>query len=183
MTATATLNETSTWQLDAAHSSIGFAVKHLMIATVKGSFGGYEASFSGQEGDLKQASLNVTIDAKTITTGNDQRDVHLRSGDFFETDKYPTIAFTGKRIEGNPFGDFRIIGDLTMHGVTKEVVLDATFEGRAKDPWGNSRLGYTATGKISRSAFSLNWNQALEAGGVMVSDEVRIAVEASFVQK
>jgi polyisoprenoid-binding protein YceI len=154
-----------------------------MIATVKGSFGGFEATFAGQEADLKKASLEVTIDAKTITTGNEQRDGHLRSGDFFETDKYPTITFTGKRIEGNPFGDFKIIGDLTMHGVTKEVVLDATFEGRAKDPWGNSRLGYTATGKLSRSAFGLNWNQALEAGGVMVSDEVKITVEASFVQK
>src|SRR3954467_7601824 len=183
MTATATTNETSTWQLDASHSSIGFAVKHLMIATVKGSFGGYDASFAGKESDLQKATVSVSIDAKTINTGNEQRDGHLRSGDFFETDKYPTITFTGKRIDGNPFGDFKIIGDLTMHGVTKEVVLDATFEGRAKDPWGNSRLGYTASGKLRRSDFGLSWNQALETGGVVVSDEVKISVEASFVQK
>src|SRR3954463_12654440 len=96
MTATATLNETSTWQLDASHSSIGFAVKHLMIATVKGSFGGYEASFAGQENDLTKAAVSVVIDATTINTGNEQRDGPLRSGDFFETEKYPTIAFTGK---------------------------------------------------------------------------------------
>ena len=180
---TAILPEVSTWQLDASHSSIGFSVKHLMIATVKGSFGKYEASFNGSEEDLSKATVGVKIDAASIDTGNDQRDGHLRSGDFFETEKFPEITFVGKRIVGNPFGDFKIIGDLTVRGVTKEITLDATFEGRAKDPWGNSRLGYTAKGKINRSEFGLNWNQALEAGGVLVSEEVKISVEASFVKQ
>lgn len=183
MTSTATLPTTSTWQLDASHSSIGFSVKHLMIATVRGSFGKFEAAFSGDEGDLGNATVSATIDASSIDTANDQRDGHLRSGDFFDVEKFPSITFAGKRIVGDAFGDFKIIGDLTIRGVTKEVTLDATFEGRAKDPWGNSRLGYSATGKISRSEFGLTWNQALETGGVMVSDDVRIAIEASFVRQ
>ena len=180
---TATLPEVSTWQLDASHSSIGFSVKHLMIATVKGSFGKYEASFSGDESDLSKANVGVKIDAASIDTSNDQRDGHLRSPDFFDVEKYPSITFAGKRIVGDAFGDFKLVGDLTIRGVTKEITLDASFEGRAKDPWGNSRLGYTAKGKINRTDFGLNWNQALEAGGVLVSEEVKIAIEASFVRQ
>lgn len=180
---TAVRPETTTWQLDASHSSIGFSVKHLMIATVKGSFGSYDASFSGDENDLSKAAVTVKIDAASIDTANDQRDAHLRSPDFFDAEQYPAITFAGKRIVGDPFGDFKIVGDLTIRGVTKEITLDATFEGRAKDPWGNSRLGYAAKGKINRTDFGLNWNQALEAGGVLVSEEVKISVEASFVRK
>lgn len=179
---TAILPETSTWQLDASHSSIGFSVKHLMIATVKGSFGAFEASFSGDENDLAKAQVSAKIDTATINTANDQRDGHLRSPDFFDAENFPAITFVGKRIVGDAFGDFKIVGDLTIRGVTKEITLDATFEGRAKDPWGNSRLGYTAKGKINRTDFGLNWNQALEAGGVLVSEEVKISVEASFVK-
>ena len=180
---TATVPETSTWQLDASHSSIGFSVKHLMIATVKGSFARYEASFSGSDTDLSDASVNVNIETASIDTGNAQRDGHLRSPDFFDAEKFPAITFSGKKIVGNAFGDFKIIGDLTISGVTKEITLDATFEGRAKDPWGNSRLGYSAKGKINRADFGLTWNQALEAGGVLVSEEVKISVEASFVRQ
>jgi polyisoprenoid-binding protein YceI len=179
---TDTLPQTATWQLDALHSSIGFSVKHLMIATVKGSFAKYEVSFSGNEENLSTAALRATIDTASVSTGNEQRDGHLRSPDFFDAEKFPEITFVGKKIVGDAFGDFKLIGDLTIHGVTKEVVLDATFEGRARDPWGNSRLGYTAKGKINRTDFGLNWNQALEAGGVLVSEEVKISIEASFVK-
>jgi polyisoprenoid-binding protein YceI len=154
-----------------------------MIATVKGTFGKYEASFSGSEDDLTKANLAVKIDASSIDTGSDQRDAHLRSADFFDVEKYPEIAFAGRRIVGDAFGDFKIVGDLTIHGVTREITLDATFEGRARDPWGNSRFGYTAKGKINRTDFGLNWNQALEAGGVLVSEEVKISVEASFIRQ
>ena len=180
---TAILPEVATWQLDASHSSIGFSVKHLMIATVKGSFGKFEASFSGKEDDLGKSSVTVNVDASSIDTSNDQRDAHLRSPDFFDVAQFPAITFASKRIEGNAFGDFKLVGDLTIRGVTKEVVLDASFEGRAKDPWGNSRLGYTAKGKINRADFGLTWNQALEAGGVVVSEDVKISVEASFVKQ
>ncbi|SRR5258708_7279021 len=183
MTATASTPETTTWQLDPAHSSVGFAVKHLMIATVKGSFTGIDAFIVGDETDPASARLNVQIDAATITTANEQRDAHLKSGDFFDVEKFPAITFTGTRIVGDAFGDFQLVGDLTMHGVTKEITLDVTFEGRAKDPWGGSRLAYSAKGKIRRSDFGLNWNQALETGGVLVSEEVKINVEAQLVRK
>jgi polyisoprenoid-binding protein YceI len=183
MTAIATSPETSTWQLDASHSSIGFSAKHLMIATVKGSFATFEASLTGDESDLSKARVSVTIDAASINTGNEQRDGHLRSPDFFDAASFPALTFAGKHIVGDAFGDFKLVGDLTIRGVTKEITLDASFEGRAKDPWGNARLGYTAKGKINRTDFGLNWNQALEAGGVLVSEEVKISVEASFVRK
>jgi polyisoprenoid-binding protein YceI len=183
MTSIAAFPETTTWQLDASHSSVGFSVKHLMIATVKGSFTGIEASISGDEGDPSGATLKVDIDTATITTGNAQRDAHLRSADFFDVETFPAITFVGKRIVGDAFGDFRLVGDLTLHGVTREITLDATFEGRAKDPWGNSRLVYAASARIRRTDFGLNWNQALETGGVLVSEEVKITVEAQFVRK
>lgn len=183
MTAAATLPETTTWQLDPSHSSVGFSVKHLMIATVRGSFGKFDASLSGDEQDLAAARVTVNVDVASITTANDQRDTHLRSGDFFDAEAFPAMSFVGRQIVGNAFGAFKIVGDLTIRGITKEIVLDATFEGRAKDPWGNSRLGYSATGKIRRSDFGLTWNQALEAGGVVVSEEVKLAVEASFVRQ
>lgn len=183
MTSTATLPETTTWQLDASHSSVGFSVKHLMIATVKGSFGKFDAAFLGDEKDLSSAKVTVNVDAASITTANDQRDGHLRSGDFFDVEKFPAMSFVGKKVIGDAFGAFKLVGDLTIRGTTKEVTLDATFEGRAKDPWGNSRLGYSANGKIRRSDFGLTWNQALEAGGVVVSEDVKISVEASFVRQ
>jgi polyisoprenoid-binding protein YceI len=150
---------------------------------VKGSFTGVDATIVGDEAVPSGAQLTVTIDPATITTKNDQRDAHLRSADFFDVEKYPALVFTAKRINGDAFGEFELIGDLTIHGVTKEITLDATFEGRAKDPWGGSRLGYTATGKIRRSDFGLTWNQVLEAGGFAVSDDVKISVEAQFVRK
>jgi polyisoprenoid-binding protein YceI len=183
MTATASIPHTTTWQLDAAHSAVEFSVKHLMIATVKGSFAGIEGSIVGDEADASGASLAVKIDVASLTTNNDQRDAHLRSGDFFDVEKYPGITYVGKRIVGDAFGAFQLIGDLTIRDVTREVTLDVTFEGRAKDPWGNSRLVYNATGKIRRTDFGLNWNQALETGGVLVSEDVKIAVEAQFIQK
>jgi polyisoprenoid-binding protein YceI len=183
MTAIATTPGTTTWQLDPVHTSIEFAVKHLMIVTVKGSFTGIEASIVVDDSKPAGANVNVKIDTATITTKNEQRDAHLRSGDFFDVDTYPTITFAGKRIIGEAQGAFQLVGDLTIRGVTKEITLDATFEGRAKDPWGGTRIGYSASGKIRRSEFGLTWNQVLEAGGVAVGDEVKISVDAQFVRK
>jgi polyisoprenoid-binding protein YceI len=183
MTAIATHPETATWQLDPSHSSVEFSVKHLMITTVKGSFTGVKAEIVGDPIAPGKAIVTATIDAPTITTKNDQRDAHLRSADFFDVEKYPTITFAGKRIDGDALGDFKLVGDLTIHGVTKEITLDGTFEGQAKDPWGGTRASYALTGKIRRADFGLTWNQALEAGGVVVSDEVKISVDAQFVRK
>jgi len=183
MTASATAPETTTWQLDPVHSSVEFAVKHLMIVTVRGSFAGVEASIVGDESKPAGATVTVKVDTATITTKNDQRDTHLRSADFFDVEKYPSITFVGKRIVGDGFGEFQFVGDLTIRGVTKQITLDAAFEGRAKDPWGGTRIGFSAKGKIRRSEFGLTWNQVLEAGGVAVSDEVKISVDAQFVRK
>src|ERR1044071_5800418 len=134
MTAIAIAPETATWKLDPTHSSVEFAVKHLMIATVKGTFSGVDATLATDE-SARVPALNVTIDAKSISTHNEQRDNHLRSPDFFDVEKYPAISFVARRIDGDTDGEFQLIGDLTMHGVTREVALDATFEGDAKDPW------------------------------------------------
>jgi polyisoprenoid-binding protein YceI len=183
MTALATTPETATWQLDPTHSSVEFAVKHLMIATVKGTFTGLDATLTTDEAHPESPSLRVTVDVNTISTHQEQRDNHLRSADFFDVAKYPSIVFEAKSIKGDILGEFELTGDLTMHGVTKPITLDVSFEGRAKDPWGNARLGYTASGKLRRSDYGLNWNQALETGGMLVSDEVKISVDVQFVRK
>ena len=148
---------------------------------MRGTFDTFSGAIAVAEDGTPSVTAEIAVDS--INTRNEQRDAHVRSADFFDAEKYPEITFVGKKIVGDAFGDFKLVGDLTLHGVTKEITLDATFEGRAKDPWGNSRLGYTAKGKINRTDFGLGWNQALEAGGVLVSEEVKIAIEASFVKQ
>ena len=168
-----------TWSLDAAHSNVEFAVKHLMIAKVKGRFSQVSGTLTADPSNPSDFQLDVEIDAASIDTRQEQRDAHLRSPDFFDAENYPTLRFTGKRMEGD--GDeFKLTGDLTIKGTTREVTLDVTNEGSATDPWGNARIGFSARGKISRSDFGLTWNQALEAGGVVVGDEIRISVDAEF---
>ena len=170
---------TQTWALDAAHSNVEFAVKHLMIAKVKGRFSQVSGNLTADPANPADFKLEVEIDAASIDTRQEQRDAHLRSGDFFDAETYPTITFSGKKIEGD--GDeFRLTGDLTIKGMTREITLDVTNEGRATDPWGGSRIGFSARGKIDRRDFGLTWNQALEAGGVLVGDEIKISVDAEF---
>lgn len=136
------------------------------------------------ETDDSLAGVHVTIQTASIDTRNEQRDAHLRSSDFFDVEHYPTITFRSSRVEGEPLdGDFRVIGDLTIHGVTREVTLKATSEGRGKDPWGGERAGFSASTKISRTDFGLTWNQALETGGVVVSDEVKVSIDVALVAK
>ena len=178
---TAIVPETSTWQLDASHSSIGFSVKHLMIATVKGSFAKYEASFSGSDNDLSDAKVNVNIETASIDTGNAQRDGHLRSADFFDVENHPTIEFESTRVEHKDRGDYRVTGDLTMHGETHPVTLDVTVHGVTRDAQGHDRVGLEARGTLKRSDFGLRWQQALETGGVLVADEVRISADIAAV--
>jgi len=174
-----TLNGVQTWSLDAAHSNVEFAVKHLMIAKVKGRFSQVSGTLAADPADPSRFELDVTIDAASIDTRQEQRDAHLRSADFFNAETYPTINFVGKRIEGE--GDeFKVTGDLTIKGITREVTLDVTNEGTATDPWGGSRIGFSARGKIDRRDFGLTWNQALEAGGVLVGDEIRISIDVEF---
>jgi polyisoprenoid-binding protein YceI len=169
-----------TWVIDASHSNVEFAVKHLMIANVKGRFDDVSGTLTTDADDPTNVSLDVTVGVSSIDTRQSQRDAHLRSPDFFDAEKWPTIRFVGKSIEGDSTGDFKLIGDLTIRDQTREVTLDVTNEGATTDPWGNSRLGFSARGKIDRRDFGLTWNQALEAGGFVVGDEVKIAIDVEF---
>lgn len=169
-----------TWSLDASHSNVEFAVKHLMIAKVKGRFSQVAGALTADLDDPSNFSLDVTVDVASIDTRQEQRDAHLRSPDFFDAEKWPTMRFVGKRVEDRSGDDFRLVGDLTIRDVTREVTLDVTNEGTVTDPWGNARIGFSARGKLDRTDFGLTWNQALEAGGFVVSDEIRISVDAEF---
>jgi polyisoprenoid-binding protein YceI len=170
----------TTHVLDTAHTTIEFVVRHMMITKVRGRFTKFTGTIVVPEGATVPTSVEVTIETASIDTHEPDRDTHLKSADFLDAEKYPQILFRSKRIDGS--GDsFNISGDLTIHGVTREIVLDTTFEGRGSDPGGNQRIGYEAHGKISRKTFGLEWNQALETGGVLVGDEVKIEINAEAI--
>jgi polyisoprenoid-binding protein YceI len=172
---------TNSWKLDATHSSIEFSAKHMMITTVKGRFAEFEGTVTGKQESPAGASVNVTIQAASLDTRTDQRDGHLRSADFLDVEKFPTITFKSTKIAGAT-EKFTLTGDLTIRDVTKPVTLDVTFEGQGTDPWGGTRAGFSATGKIDRRDFGLTWNQALEAGGLLVSNDIKLQIDAQFVQ-
>jgi polyisoprenoid-binding protein YceI len=171
----------TTWSIDPAHTHVEFAVRHMMLTTVKGRFTDVRGTVRSHDSDPAKREVDVTIGVASIDTREAQRDAHLRSADFLDAEQFPTITFKSRRItDGN---SFRLVGDLTIRGVTREVVLDVTSEGRAKDPWGGERAGFTATTKIKRSEFGLTWNQALETGGVLVGDEVKISIDAELLKQ
>ena len=172
---------TETLTIDPNHSSIGFAVKHMMIATVRGRFGQFEGTVDVPDGDPTQAQAEFTIQAASIDTGVGPRDEHLRSADFFDAGNHPELRFVSRRIESLGGDRYRAEGDLTMRGVTKPVSLEVEVGDRVRDPWGNDRVGISARGKLNRKEWGLNWNQALEAGGMLVSDEVKLEIEAALV--
>jgi polyisoprenoid-binding protein YceI len=171
----------SIYILDRAHTTVEFVVRHLMIAKVRGRFTSFDGQIELAPGSDLPISIAATIDAASIDTREEQRDGHLRSSDFFEVETYPHIIFESDRIIGAP-QDFTVYGKLTIRGITRDLELHGSFEGRATDPWGGSRVGYAAYGTINRKDFGLNWNTALETGGVLVGDEVRIElnVEAAL---
>jgi polyisoprenoid-binding protein YceI len=173
---------TSTWNIDPSHSHLEFAVKHLMISTVKGRFTDVEGQISIVEGNPSASSVTVAIKAASIDTRTDQRDDHLRSADFLEVAQYPSITFKSTRITGDA-SEFKLTGDLTIRGVTKQITLDATNEGSIKDPWGGNRIGFSAKTKFDRRDFGLTWNQAIEAGGVVVGNEVKVSIEVEAVKQ
>ncbi|HEY8524798.1 MAG TPA: YceI family protein [Acidimicrobiales bacterium] len=171
-----------TFELDPAHSHVGFSVRHMMVSRVRGRF----ASFSGVvtvADDPAASSVEVTIDVASIDTRDETRDNHLRSPDFFDAEKYPTITYRSRGVTVTGPGRFTVQGDLTVRDVTRPVDLDVTYEGVAKDPWGNQRFGITATTEIDREDFGLTWNQPLETGGVLVGKSARIEIEAEAVRK
>ncbi len=168
---------TSTWTLDPAHTLVEFAAKHLMITTVKGRFTDVSGTIRMDEADPVASSVEAVIKAASIDTRTDQRDAHLKSADFLEVERFPEITFKSTKVERAGDAHYRVTGDLTIHGVTKPVVLDVSDEGRTKDPWGGERAGFSASTRIDRRDFGLTWNQAVESGGVLVSNEIRITLE------
>jgi len=172
----------STWTIDPAHSIAEFAVKHMMISTVKGRFATLEGAAEIDEGNPVLSSVRASLDVASITTNEPQRDTHLRSDDFFNAEKFPKITFISKRVERVDAENYRVGGDLTIRDVTKEVVLDTEFEGQVRDPYGNDRAGFTATVQISRGEFGVNFNGLLEAGGVIVSDKVKITLHIEAIR-
>jgi polyisoprenoid-binding protein YceI len=177
----------TTWQLDPTHSAVEFSVKHMMMTTVRGRFKELQATLRGDRDHPDDAGVEATIDVSSIDTGVADRDAHLRSADFFDAERHPNISFRSKRIEGAPprqEGDrFRLVGELTIRDSTMEVTLDCEYEGRGTDPWGKTRAGFTFRTELDRQEWGLRWNQALETGGVLVANRVRIEGELQFVKQ
>ena len=163
------------WQVDAAHSAVNLAVRHMVISKVRGRFARWNAKLGLDPSDLPRSSVEVEIEAASIDTGVGDRDAHLRSADFLDAQNHPLLTYRSRRVEAISPERLRIVGDLTIRGVTREVVLEAEH-GRGKDPWGNERTGFVATATVNRKDFGLTWNAALETGGFLVGDEVRISL-------
>jgi polyisoprenoid-binding protein YceI len=174
----------SDWELDPSHTTAQFSVRHMMVSTVRGQFGKVTGTVNLDDKDLTHSKLQVTIDASTIDTHEPKRDAHLKSPDFFDVAKFPNITFASTKVEKGAKGKFKVTGDLTMHGVTKPVVLAVDpLSAAVKNPWGKTVRGTSATATINRKDWGLGWNKALEAGGVLVGDEVQIQIDAELSEK
>ena len=174
---------TSTWNIDPVHSVAEFKVKHMMITNVKGQFAVINGAFSLDENDLTKSRVEASLDAASVNTRDAQRDAHLKSADFFDVEKFPTLSFKSTRVNRTGDGELAVAGDLTIHGVTRPVVFNV--EGPSapgKDPWGNTRVGLSATTKVNRKDFGLTWNAALETGGILVGDDVTITLDVQFIK-
>ncbi|MGA7286706.1 MAG: YceI family protein [Terriglobales bacterium] len=173
----------TTWNIDPVHSVAEFKVKHMMISNVKGQFTKVQGVLSLDESDLTKSSIEASIDAASIHTREEQRDAHLKSADFFDVEKFPTLSFKSTRVSSVGEGELDVTGDLTIHGVTRRVVFKVEGPTEAgKDPWGNTRRGLSTTTKINRKDFGLTWNSTLETGGILVGDEVTITLDVQFVK-
>jgi polyisoprenoid-binding protein YceI len=169
------------WNIDPSHSAAEFSIRHLMITNVKGRFGKLSGTVDLDTDHPESSKIDVTIDATSIDTRDDKRDAHLRSPDFFDVEKFPTLTFKSTKVTRTGDG-FAVLGDLTMHGITKEVTLEVDeLSSPGKDPWGNTRLGTSAKAKINRKDWGLSWNAALETGGVLVGEQVKISIDVSLV--
>lgn len=173
---------TTKWIIDPTHSEIGFKVKHMMFTNVSGKFQKFEAEIHSDGDDFENAKIEFSGDIDSLTTGNAERDAHLLSGDFFDAAQFPKIKFIATSVAKINEGNYAITGDLTLHGLTKSIQLDAEYSGQMKDPWGNTKIGFALSGKINRKDWGLNWNAALETGGVLVGEEVKLAIELQFTQ-
>ena len=185
MSTSAAASTTTTWNIDPAHTSIEFAAKHMMITTVRGRIVDLHGSIEVNEQQPNASHTEVAMEAKSIDTRNEQRDQHLRSADFLDVDKWTHVTFRSRKVDGaraREGSQFKVVGDLTIKDVTKEITLDVTYEGRGKDPWGGERVSFSADTKIDRREWGLTWNAALETGGVLVSNEIKIHIDVQAVK-
>lgn len=183
MSATTTPTGTETWTIDPSHSSVEFSVKHMMFATVRGRFSTFSGTITLPDGDPAKGSVEVTIAADSIDTRDEKRDEHLRSNDFFGAGENPQITFRSTSVEAKGGNRYAITGDLTIRGVTKQVVLDATLNGQGVNPWGATVAGWSAETKIDRKEFGVNWNAAIEGGGFLVGEDVKIHLELEVAKQ
>jgi polyisoprenoid-binding protein YceI len=177
---TITESTTQTWTIDPAHTLVEFSTKHMMITTVKGRFADVAGTITIDELEPSRSAAEVTLQAASISTSNEMRDEHLRSADFFDVENFPTLSFRSRRVTGaaRKAGDrIELVGDLTIRGVTREVTVEATFEGIGRDPWGGDRISFSADTKLDRRDFGLTWNAALETGGVLVANDIKVSIE------
>ncbi|CAG7653301.1 YceI family protein [Paenibacillus allorhizosphaerae] len=165
------------WAVDPTHSSIDFTIRHMMIAKVKGTFHSFEAQIEADPSNLTTANIYFSIDIVSIDTRNQDRDAHLRTGDFFDAEKYPKMTFQSSRIVKTGEGEYDVTGEFSLHGVTRTETFAVTFEGSGTDPWGNEKAGFSGQGTIKRSDYGLTYNAALETGGVLIGDEVKVSIE------
>lgn len=175
--------QTTKWVIDKSHSKIQFDVAHLVISEVTGQFKSFDGSVLSDKPDFSDAKIEVSIDVNSINTDDEKRDGHLKSPDFFDANKYPKITFKSKSLKKVNNNLYKLTGDLTMHGVTKEVVLDVQFNGIKNDPWGNTKAGFKVTGKINRNDFGLKYNAPLEGGGVLIGEEVNITCNVELLKQ
>ncbi len=172
----------ASYTVDNAHSDVGFSVRHMVFAKVRGHFTKWTAQVAFDAKDPSKSSIEAAIDVGSIDTREPQRDGHLKSADFLDAEKYPKITYKSRRVETAGEKRYKVVGDLTIHGVTRETTIDAEELGRGKDPWGNDRIIFSAKGAINRADFGLKWNQALETGGVLVGEKVEIEIDAEVIQ-
>ena len=172
----------TTWNIDPSHSSVRFAVDHMVISEVEGIFSKYEGSVVSAKGDFSDAKINFSVDVNSVNTDNAKRDEHLRGADFFETEKYPKMTFVSSSVQKTGDKKYNLKGKLTLHGVTKEITLAMTYGGTTKDPWGNTKAGLKVTGVINRTDFGLKYNSVLEAGSLMIGEEVTITAKVELVK-
>ncbi len=172
----------TTWAIDTAHSEIHFKVKHMMVSTVTGAFTSFEGSVESEDEDFEGADIRFSADVDSISTNNEQRDAHLKSDDFFNAAQFPKLTFQSTSFTKKSNGNYLLIGDMTIRDITKRVELDVEYNGTATDPYGNTKAGFEINGKISRKEFGLKWNAVTEAGGVVVSDEVRLVLNVQLTR-
>ena len=172
-----------TWALDPTHSELQFKIKHLMISTVSGQFNEFKATVSTDDNDFTKAKVHFEATVDSISTNNEQRDAHLKNGDFFDAEKFPIITFDSERMEKTAEDEYKLYGTLTMRGISKKISLTAEFGGITKDPWGNTRTGFSVTGKINRQDFGMSFGAVSETGGLLLGDDVKINANVQFVKE